>query len=667
MHMWKVFLYYLITLVMVTASVADAAELVLLVAGEELGNLEPVGCDTDIGGLARCATLLQELRKQHPAVMNLHVGNILDLPDENSEFLYQIALEAFAVMGYDVVCVGPKDLGLSAMSLQALQSNHPSIQFLCTNLENTQAPMFAKHAICNVRATGKPSRVAVLNLLSEKYQMHIQGANPGMVIQPPRIALAQLKSLLEACSDLILAVVHAPLEEAKALAQTHPWLDVVIVADEVGTPSSLTVGQTLLISNGGKGASPGVLLLALNEASQIRSHRYQSIPLTEEIASDPTIERLLEMFLSLDDGLAADAPTEQAVHLVYFYKRGCQKCERAEKLLGELKQAYSVLVVQPRNVKQHQALLEAMGQLYHIPDVKRLTTPAIFIGDAHFLDGDIDKASLEAAIQQYLPKGVVSRLVEAESHQASAQTHILERFRSFSGFAVAGAGLLDGINPCAFATLVFFISYLSLVGRKRKEIFLAGIAFTFAVFVTYLLLGIGALQFLSFLQSLPFWAQGVYLLAALLMFVIAILSFYDSYLAKQGRIKDIKLQLPRALKLRIHKVIRSRTRTSGIVVGALAIGFAISALELVCTGQVYLPTLTFVWGIPEMRLNALAYLLLYNVMFIVPLLVVFACVSWGVTSAQLGEALQRHLWSVKLCTGLLLLTLAVWLTLAVLL
>ena len=104
----------------------------------------------------------------------------------------------------------------------------------------------------------------------------------------------------------------------------------------------------------------------------------------------------------------------------------------------------------------------------------------------------------------------------------------------------------------------------------------------------------------------------VYLIAAMLTFGLAGLSLYDAVKAKQGKTKDILLQLPRALKQRIHKVIREQTRTSGIITGAIVIGFVISALELVCTGQVYLPTLTFVSGIDEIRSIAIAYLLLYN-------------------------------------------------------
>jgi len=352
------------------------------------------------------------------------------------------------------------------------------------------------------------------------------------------------------------------------------------------------------------------------------------------------------------------------IHIVYFHKHGCQKCARAVEILKRLKERYPNIAVDQHNAKTAQTHLEAMGNLYKVPEAKRLTTPAVFIGDTALI-GELDEKRLEIAVQKYSETGVTSRLKEAVASLDTAESEIVNRFHGFGTLAVAGAGLLDGINPCAFATIVFFISYMNLVGRGRKEMLIAGGAFALAVFVTYLLVGLGTLSFMSYLNQFSGVAKCVYLIAAAATFVLAGLSFYDAVKAKQGKTKEILLQLPRALKLRIHKVIRERTRTSGVIAGALVIGFVISALELVCTGQVYLPTLTFVAGIEGMRAHAIAYLLLYNVMFIVPLLVVFGCVYWGTTSLQLGGILQKHLVTVKVGIAFLLFGLGTWLVLSV--
>ena len=85
---------------------------------------------------------------------------------------------------------------------------------------------------------------------------------------------------------------------------------------------------------------------------------------------------------------------------------------------------------------------------------------------------------------------------------------------------------------------------------------------------------------------------------------------------------------------------------------AVVAGFIISFLEFACTGQVYLPTILFVINTPSLRASAVSYLLLYNFMFIVPLLIIFAVVYWGVTSEQLAFFLQRRATTIKLLTSL---------------
>ena len=493
----------------------------------------------------------------------------------------------------------------------------------------------------------------------------------------PQTALAELEAEIVSENDVIVVVFHGTQAEAHALAETVPWIDVLIVAgDEQKDPvvprkAATLVGETAIVTNAAEGAAVGVLEMEHQAKSQgyIFINEYHGV--SEQITPDQDLSRLLEAYQTLIGSSAetafeietSDVPVN-AIHIVYFHKHGCQKCARAVKRLKRLKERYPNIAVDQCNAKTEQTLLEAMGSLYEVPEAKRLTTPAVFIGDIALI-GELDEQRLETVVEKYLEIGVASRLKTAEAHLDTAEAEIVNRFHGFGTLAVAGAGLLDGINPCAFATIVFFISYMNLVGRGRKEMLIAGGAFALAVFVTYLFVGLGTLSFMNYINQFSGVTKCVYLIAATATFAFAGLSLYDAVKAKQGKTKDILLQLPRALKLRIHKVIRERTRTSGVIVGALVIGFVISALELVCTGQVYLPTLTFVAGIEGMHTHAIAYLLLYNFMFIVPLLVVFGCVYWGITSLQLGGVLQRHLVAVKVGIGVLLFGLGTWLMLSV--
>ncbi len=77
MSSYKVSLFILIASLTI-ASKADPSDIVLLISGEETGYLESTGCEGDVGGLAKRATLLRSLQQQYPASLNIHVGDILD-------------------------------------------------------------------------------------------------------------------------------------------------------------------------------------------------------------------------------------------------------------------------------------------------------------------------------------------------------------------------------------------------------------------------------------------------------------------------------------------------------------------------------------------------------------------------------------------------------------
>ncbi len=652
-----------------SCSVSDASDpLTLIYSGEEQGQLGLHGCGAEqVGGLSRRQTVIQSLREKHANTLNLHTGNILFPSDPNNELIYQIALEALGEMNYDAVFLGPQDLCLPVDSLQALYANHPNLPVVCTNLLSPNTSSFDPYILQNMPSQ---TNVALIGLISKSHETEVTAYNPGITLTSPEEALDALEEEIGAKSDVVLGVFHGTEIEARGLAEGFPWLDVLILVrnESADTSSPAIVRNTAIVTNPAKGEAVGVLEIGLDTNLSVVSRQDYRVEVSERIAPDENLETLLALYHSLSEGSDLEGndgiPTDRAIHITYFHKRGCQKCARASDILKRLKTEYPQVVVDLKYAKENRELLEAMGALYNVPDVKRLTTPAVFIGDEYLLD-ELDEARLKAIVEKYLSTGVASRLSEAEEKTDEAESEIVKRFSAFGTLAVAGAGLLDGINPCAFATIVFFISYMSLVGRKRKEMLIAGGAFAAAVFVTYLLMGMGALKFLSFLNEFSVVAKCVYLLAAIGTFTLAFLSLYDAIKARQGKVKEMSLQLPKSLKLRIHKVIREQTRTSGVVIGALVIGFAISALELVCTGQVYLPTITFVMGVEGMRPNALSYLVLYNLMFVTPLLVMFGFVYWGTSSIQLGGVLQRHMMPVKVGTGVLLFGLGVWLYLGV--
>jgi cytochrome c biogenesis protein CcdA len=248
----------------------------------------------------------------------------------------------------------------------------------------------------------------------------------------------------------------------------------------------------------------------------------------------------------------------------------------------------------------------------------------------------------------------------------SADGSIRERFNSMGLLTVLGAGLIDGLNPCAFATIVFFVSYLSLSGRKGRELLLVGGSFTLGVFLTYLGVGLGLSALAQAVGFMSTFGRWVYALTAIICLVLAGISFSDYLKARRGEAGDMALSLPTFLRKRINAVIRKGQSARAFVLVAFVTGVAISVIEFACTGQVYLPTIVFVLSDPDLQARAMAYLLLYNIFFVLPLIVVFALAYYGTTSEQFGAVLRKHASKVKLATAVLFLALAAWLIYALL-
>jgi cytochrome c biogenesis protein CcdA/thiol-disulfide isomerase/thioredoxin len=342
--------------------------------------------------------------------------------------------------------------------------------------------------------------------------------------------------------------------------------------------------------------------------------------------------------------------------LLYFYQSGCPKCGRTDVLLDYLVKKYPKISVKRIDLSSREGTLlaESIGKKLNIAEDRRLLAPSVLAGRSLLSPGEITEEKIEELLEaekerptgEFLPKDF-----------REAEESIIHRFKSFRLWAVVLGGLIDGINPCAFATLIFLISYLRFRERKRGEILRVGIGFTGAVFLTYLLIGAGLLTFIQRFSLSSTLSRWIYLLTAIFALILGSLSFCDFLLWKKGKEKEMKLQLPDTFKKLIHKTIRRVDLSRYQVFGAVFLGFSVSVFEFTCTGQVYLPTIIFVLNDPGMRINAIFHLLLYNLAFIIPLLSVFILFYLGTEERRFGLFLKDRGPLIKLFTSVFFLLL----------
>ncbi|MCK4904673.1 DUF1573 domain-containing protein [bacterium] len=353
---------------------------------------------------------------------------------------------------------------------------------------------------------------------------------------------------------------------------------------------------------------------------------------------------------------------EKTIEIGYFFERGCLDCDKAHGVLQSVKSEIPSVVIKEYNIstRENMQLNETLCRICGVPEEKRLIAPTIFIGKDFLIGETITKEKIVELIGKY-PKGSSLPLTEATEKIDVAEGSIAERFQQFGILAIIGAGLMDGINPCAFATIIFFISYLAILKRKGREIIIVGIAFTSALFITYFLIGIGIFEFLNYLSFLETFTKFIYGIVGVFTLILGILSLLDYFKCKRGKAKGMWLQLPDFLKRKIHSTIKEHAGLRRYVLAAFITGFIVSILELSCTGQVYLPTIVYATGISEYRFVAYTYLLIYNFMFIAPLIVIFILAYWGTTAVRLSDILGGNIALIKLLMSILFFILTVFL------
>jgi cytochrome c biogenesis protein CcdA len=243
-------------------------------------------------------------------------------------------------------------------------------------------------------------------------------------------------------------------------------------------------------------------------------------------------------------------------------------------------------------------------------------------------------------------------------------TEILKKKASDWGFLMGTliAGLADGINPCAIATMVFLISFMATRKRSRAQILTIGLVYTATVFFTYFAMGVGLKSVLEGIKQYHTISLGIRWAAAVAAALIAVLSFKDAI--SYGKTKNtdaITLQLPKQVKLRIHKIISGNLSGTSLAIGAIITGFLVTLLEAICTGQMYVPFIVAMTSDDSLKITGYLYLAFYNFLFVLPLLIVMVLAYYGMKWNELAKKTQNNMVKIKIVLGIVMVGLTIYL------
>jgi len=393
----------------------------------------------------------------------------------------------------------------------------------------------------------------------------------------------------------------------------------------------------------------------------------------------PIVQRVLPILALLSLVLVlhiTDVQASASDTVTVYYNRACADCLQyiEETVVPLLRDAgytglvYKDYINEPDNRAELLARSDALGMP---PDLQSHLT--VFVGDRLILQGHIpegvvadllaaptdafermlvyqDKMSgatdyvawafrgepqtypIDAPISEYL-----AYLEEHGEHLSPAMPVGVEEERSLLPLVLT-TGFLDGLNPCAFAVLLFFIAFLFTIRRTSASIWAMGLTYVAAIYLAYFLIGLGLMQAVLFAGSHHLMAK----IGSWLVIGLGLINLKDYFFPQL----PIHLRIPTIA----HGTIQDWLKRATFPAAAVG-GFLVGLCTFPCSGGIYVAIVGLL-AAKTTYLQGVGYLGIYNLAFVLPLLIILAGVGNRRVMHRIRLVEQSSRRWVRLATGL---------------
>jgi len=362
---------------------------------------------------------------------------------------------------------------------------------------------------------------------------------------------------------------------------------------------------------------------------------------------------MLFLLLGLNGVSSQEQIIQNDVHLHVFYGQGCLHCSSLLSFLESIEDKYPTLKVYKHEVYQDNEGRELFEELSERFNTQIEGVPTSFINDRVIVgfSNDISE-TLEEEINKCLLEDCGNPIektnyenVEKIIGDSSPSSEKKRNIEKLTIPIVMAAAAVDAINPCAFAVLIILMTAALSIADKRRALKF-GLAFTISIYISYFLMGLGLF---SILQATGL-SHNFYIFVTILAVIVGLFNIKDYFWYGKGFLMEVPLSWRPTMK----KVIKSATSP----LGAFLVGFVVSLFELPCTGGPYIVILGLL-AKEVTRTTGIMYLLLYNLVFVSPLIILSLIIYKGLsTTEKLEKIRQGKLRLLHLIAGILMLTIA---------
>lgn len=341
---------------------------------------------------------------------------------------------------------------------------------------------------------------------------------------------------------------------------------------------------------------------------------------------------------------------ETRVQLYFFWSQKCPHCLEAVPFIDSLEREHPWLEVHSaelsrnkQNLKRYVYMANALGQ-------EARSVPAFLVCGRMITGYDTPRGVGQEILKlaRSCRQSPETALAQAEKDQELLLPYlgtIDPQSNSLLVFTLIIAGM-DSFNPCAFFVLMFLLS-LMVHARSRPRMLLIGTTFVAISALIYFMFMAAWLNLFMMIGAVPV----ITTIAGVIALIIGAINSKDYFLFKKGPSLTIPESAKPSLFRRMRELLKAGNITT-MLLGTAALAVAANSYELLCTAgfpMVYTRLLT----LGELSVvQHYAYLALYNIIYVIPLMIIVIIFSFTLGAHKLGEQQGRFL---KLLSGLMML------------
>lgn len=288
-------------LILAAASPSYAEKTAVVVSTASIdGETISCGCvKRDLGGIARHATVINEVRNSQPSVLLVDGGNFGSDGDFEPWTRTTFEWKTMKKLGYDVVTPGPSEMLQGLSALKDLYATAPEIQVVSANVMDKAGnliwPPYTVVEKGGIRygVTGVTDH-AYYSFNLTRNKVASDDFDFGDIPQ----ALGRVLPELRQKSDVVVVLLHTGAGDAQRMVDDFKAADVVIVGNKPGykfIPETVG-GNTLMVRAGSRGQYVSVLKLTLDDGNRIVAHSGEARPMGESVVEEPAMKTLVDAF-----------------------------------------------------------------------------------------------------------------------------------------------------------------------------------------------------------------------------------------------------------------------------------------------------------------------------------------------------------------------------------